>query len=593
MKNIVFLTILVTFGFVFSQKVAFTESFEGDTFPPAGWKVTNTEGAEASWSRNQGLDLDPENPASALNPVPYEGEYVAMVNSRGNGSGTTILELPALDFSEYTNIALEYQIFKHFWLGWPPAYDSLKVVAKVGDGEWNKIGRTEFCLDSDNKWNMVHLNMNDYTGLEDVTIGFQSDSNRVENIHIDNITLIVEMDESAPVVEKVAGGKAAVGDAISFNVTLTDVNGLPKTLDGEYSFDDFTTSELVQLTVTDTISGLLNLDGNKRYLYQVDIPQQNSAVEGVLRIKAEDNCANFEISEFDLKWYDPQINFSDGFESEDYIPFTQYFSPWETFDLDHYPVNLISGLEYPNFSNRNKSFEVFEKALTNQPADNETYDAFEGNRCIAAFKSNINNDWLITPAIKSTASTTLSFYAKQTSPYFMYGAVEKLVLLISENSSHPSKFVQLTDTISIASTDWQKYELDLTNIVNEMDHFYFAFNHATNHGMAHALLIDNVEIEGSSSISNELIPAEIELEQNYPNPFNPETTIKFSLNNTTNVKLVVFNAKGEKVASLINGSLAHGAHSVNFNGANLNSGVYYYTLETPAKSITKKMILIK
>ena len=84
-----------------------------------------------------------------------------------------------------------------------------------------------------------------------------------------------------------------------------------------------------------------------------------------------------------------------------------------------------------------------------------------------------------------------------------------------------------------------------------------------------------------------------QLEQNYPNPFNPGTTIKFSLNNTTNVKLAVFNTKGEKVASLINGSLAHGAHSVNFNGANLNSGVYYYTLETPVKSITKKMILIK
>jgi len=35
------------------------------------------------------------------------------------------------------------------------------------------------------------------------------------------------------------------------------------------------------------------------------------------------------------------------------------------------------------------------------------------------------------------------------------------------------------------------------------------------------------------------------------------------------------------------------AHKINFNASNLNSGVYYYTLETPAGSMTKKMILVK
>ena len=93
--------------------------------------------------------------------------------------------------------------------------------------------------------------------------------------------------------------------------------------------------------------------------------------------------------------------------------------------------------------------------------------------------------------------------------------------------------------------------------------------------------------------SDGITPVQTSLYQNYPNPFNPSTTISFENATAGNVKLSVFNIKGELVRTLINGNMSAAAHKVNFNAANLNSGVYYYTLETSAGKMTKKMLLVK
>ncbi|HXK50023.1 MAG TPA: T9SS type A sorting domain-containing protein [Clostridiales bacterium] len=96
-----------------------------------------------------------------------------------------------------------------------------------------------------------------------------------------------------------------------------------------------------------------------------------------------------------------------------------------------------------------------------------------------------------------------------------------------------------------------------------------------------------------TSIENELAPAETALRQNYPNPFNPETIISFSLPKDEQVSLSVFNTIGELVKEILNGKISAGNHSLNFSASDLNSGVYYYTLETGSTKISKKMLLIK
>lgn len=89
------------------------------------------------------------------------------------------------------------------------------------------------------------------------------------------------------------------------------------------------------------------------------------------------------------------------------------------------------------------------------------------------------------------------------------------------------------------------------------------------------------------------VPARISLEQNYPNPFNPATTIDFALVEPGNVSLMVFDMSGSAVASLVNGEMVAGYHSVVLDATGMASGVYFYTLQTAGQQITHKMVLMK
>ena len=83
------------------------------------------------------------------------------------------------------------------------------------------------------------------------------------------------------------------------------------------------------------------------------------------------------------------------------------------------------------------------------------------------------------------------------------------------------------------------------------------------------------------------------LSQNYPNPFNPSTNINFTLPAASNATLSIYNLLGQKVATLIDGRLSAGAHSVQFNARNLASGVYFYQLKAGDLTLQKRMTLIK
>jgi photosystem II stability/assembly factor-like uncharacterized protein len=103
----------------------------------------------------------------------------------------------------------------------------------------------------------------------------------------------------------------------------------------------------------------------------------------------------------------------------------------------------------------------------------------------------------------------------------------------------------------------------------------------------------NGKFEYSKTIEADVVPNAINLEQNFPNPFNPTTTISFSLPKSDNVKLTVYNAIGNIVATIVNEYKPAGNYSVQFKGSNLASGIYLYRLESGNYSATKKFILMK
>jgi len=89
------------------------------------------------------------------------------------------------------------------------------------------------------------------------------------------------------------------------------------------------------------------------------------------------------------------------------------------------------------------------------------------------------------------------------------------------------------------------------------------------------------------------IAQEFALQQNYPNPFNPQTEIRFDLAEAGNVQIVAYNTIGEAVATLVNGPLHAGSHTVTFDGSNLPAGTYFLRMQSGTFSATRKMLLLK
>ena len=85
---------------------------------------------------------------------------------------------------------------------------------------------------------------------------------------------------------------------------------------------------------------------------------------------------------------------------------------------------------------------------------------------------------------------------------------------------------------------------------------------------------------------------------NYPNPFNPETTISYNIDQSTNVKVDIYNIQGKKVKTLVNEMQNAGQHKEVWdgkddNGKSVGSGMYFFKLRTSRYDGTKRMILMK
>lgn len=108
--------------------------------------------------------------------------------------------------------------------------------------------------------------------------------------------------------------------------------------------------------------------------------------------------------------------------------------------------------------------------------------------------------------------------------------------------------------------------------------------------------IDDVRIiSGVTGVlaDNPTKPDRFSLTQNYPNPFNSSTVISYQLPVNSQVELSVYNLLGQKVVTLISEKQSAGIHKLNWDAADLASGVYLYRLEAGAFVQTKKLILIR
>ncbi|MBL0106913.1 MAG: T9SS type A sorting domain-containing protein [Ignavibacteria bacterium] len=154
--------------------------------------------------------------------------------------------------------------------------------------------------------------------------------------------------------------------------------------------------------------------------------------------------------------------------------------------------------------------------------------------------------------------------------------------------------IRIYATTNIANQPIHAFPFNLTA---ECSQFKFSAPFFGGYQLLPRSLDDFTGVTGVINVSN-AVPDVYSLHQNYPNPFNPVTKIKFEIlsnisGQTSYVKLIVFDALGKEVKTLLNEKLSAGSYEAEFNGSRLSSGVYFYRLEAGNFVETKKMILLQ
>ena len=102
-------------------------------------------------------------------------------------------------------------------------------------------------------------------------------------------------------------------------------------------------------------------------------------------------------------------------------------------------------------------------------------------------------------------------------------------------------------------------------------------------------------LSGATAVEREgdIIPDEYALSQNYPNPFNPTTILNFSILESGNVKLAIYDALGREVELLVDQKMNAGNYNAEWNASSYAAGIYFYSISVNDFTSTKKMVLLK
>ncbi len=169
------------------------------------------------------------------------------------------------------------------------------------------------------------------------------------------------------------------------------------------------------------------------------------------------------------------------------------------------------------------------------------------------------------------------------------GDTSRYVVIYRAKAPDTVNINNVKQIIAITTKDTLRYTDNGVTVGASYSYVVTAFDKLDNESPATAKI--SVTVLGVEE--EQSVPQRFALQQNYPNPFNPTTTISFELPAPGQTTLTVYDIVGREVAVLVNELRDAGTHSVQFNGANLASGVYLYRIASGAFVQTRKMVLQK
>lgn len=177
-------------------------------------------------------------------------------------------------------------------------------------------------------------------------------------------------------------------------------------------------------------------------------------------------------------------------------------------------------------------------------------------------------------------------------------------ILVSDNSNVPAR-IELQDGNHTFTNNWDGLNnppqpgytlLTKNDIIDYVEGvLYYSFS---NYKLTPRLNPDFGAVTTVGIVSNVENVESYYLSQNYPNPFNPSTKITFNIPVSGNISFKIYDIIGREVKTLVNDFRNAGTYNVEFNGADLSSGVYFYKLDAIGRDgnnfvMTKRMVLLK
>ncbi len=269
-------------------------------------------------------------------------------------------------------------------------------------------------------------------------------------------------------------------------------------------------------------------------------------------------------------------------------------------------ANLGTFYNDPDYPDRPDGIE-FTDAITNIGPDADTYrdaedglikDASEQDTSITTFSSHLS-------PLGLSFDTESAFGGAYTRDGFMLGfsgGDPNDAFLLDRMDYHGEdlihlEFTETEDNYQISATSLVRGFLNpidteiVGNIIYLVEHKNNSWLNRNNTTRMYAVTLPAVGTSNEEPIE---LTTRFKLNQNYPNPFNPTTQIEFELPVSGFVEIEVYNSIGQKITSLLNRHLNAQQHQITFNGSNLSSGIYFYTLKVDGeRMLTRKMLLLK
>lgn len=234
---------------------------------------------------------------------------------------------------------------------------------------------------------------------------------------------------------------------------------------------------------------------------------------------------------------------------------------------------------------RNTNFEIYYKQ---QSTGNSLPAVSAGNDTTIFYGYGIQQATLIATATGGTP------------PYlYLWSDGSTLPSITVSPSVSTNYSVTVTDELGSVASD--NVQVNVIDVRCGKDQIYLCHNghricissNAVSAHLAHGDYLGDCLNNNLAVNDDKLTQATYKLYPNYPNPFRQSTNIKFSIADETIVKLVVYNALGIEIVTLVNGRLKPGIYQVKWNAVPYPGGLYYYKLFSEGFTETQKMILVR